>query len=287
MIRPIQPDDVEGLAALYDGLDIEDRHRRFFSAFRPGPAFLARMTAVAERGGAGLVAVVADGDPPGPGIVGEAGYELLANGDGEMAITVAERWRGWLGPYLLDALVSAAAERGVPNLEADVLTTNRPMVALTLARGAVSMPQPDWTTLRLLIGTGSRTPTWPAGHDRPRVLVEGDASRWRAEPEAGTAPLAVLACPGPVGRRTPCPALEGRPCPLAAGADAIVVSATSDVEEWPSLLDAHRLLHPGVPVCVAPSRTRRSLPVEASPDDDRDVRDVVGLVQRHLQAAGK
>jgi hypothetical protein len=279
VIRPIEAGDVEGLSALYAALDFDDRHRRFFSSFRPGRAFLEHMTTVADRGGVGLVAVVADGEPAGPGIVGEAGYELLANGDGEMAITVAERWRGWLGPYLLDALVSAADRRGVPNLEADVLTTNRPMVALARARGAVSVPQPDWTSVRLLIGTASRTPTWPALHDRPRVLIEGDASRWRVEPEAGAAPLEVLACPGPIGRSTRCPALEGRPCPLAAGADAIVVSATSDDDDWPSLVDAHRLLHPGVPVCIAGSRARAPSSVEPPADDDREV---IGLVQRHL-----
>lgn len=55
----------------------------------------------------------------GARIVGEASYELLPNGAGELAITVAADQRGWIGPYLLDAMVEAAAAGGVPNVEAD------------------------------------------------------------------------------------------------------------------------------------------------------------------------
>ena len=43
-------------------------------------------------------------------LVAEAGYALLPDGNGEFALTVAAGWRGWLGPYLLDAIVTAAAD---------------------------------------------------------------------------------------------------------------------------------------------------------------------------------
>ena len=76
--------------------------------------------AAVEGVGYGVVAVV---DHPLEQIVGEADYFLLDNG--ELVITVAADWRGWLGPYLLDVLIEAAAARGVPNLEAEFLVERR------------------------------------------------------------------------------------------------------------------------------------------------------------------
>jgi hypothetical protein len=102
------------------------------------------MTNVTERGGFGLIAMM-EGPDNTSRIVGEATYELLPDGDGELGITVAEDARGWLGPYLLDALVEAAAARGVPNLEADVLVANRRM--LTMLRARVT---PSSTTMNSL-----------------------------------------------------------------------------------------------------------------------------------------
>ena len=187
----------------------------------------------------GLVAEFRDG-PDRPGrIVGEAAYELLENGDGELGITVDRRWRGWLGPYLLDALLEAAAAQGVPNLEADVLATNGPMLKLAHTRGAVDLEQPDWAEVRVLIGTGSDTPSWPGAHERARVLVEGGGGGWNARRAQGTGGIDVVACPGPGRRGAPCPALSGRPCPLAAGADVIVTPAPTD-DDWSDLVDAHR-----------------------------------------------
>lgn len=38
--------------------------------------------------------------------VAETFYEPLSNGDGELEITVATDWRGWLGPFLFVALLA-------------------------------------------------------------------------------------------------------------------------------------------------------------------------------------
>ena len=54
------------------------------------------------------MAEVVDGDDRT--LVGEAGYTLLSDGDGELAITVDPEWRGWLGSWLLDALVDAVVK---------------------------------------------------------------------------------------------------------------------------------------------------------------------------------
>jgi RimJ/RimL family protein N-acetyltransferase len=249
VIRRIEERDVDGLAALYAGLDDEARYRRFFSIYRPGRSFFERMVCVRERGGAGLVATLIE-DGAGERVVAECSYELLSNGNGELAITVDRAWRGWLGPYLLDALVDLAASRGVLNLEADILVTNRPMLALFRSRGYAAVPNQDWSVLRAEIGAAAQTPTWPASRGRPRLLVEGSGGHWQAAEAATAAGFEVLACPGPVGTRSRCPVLAGEPCPLAAGADVIVVSHPLDADSWSTLRSRHPRLHPGVPICV-------------------------------------
>lgn len=260
VVRPMAPGDVDGLVELYAGLSDEDRYRRFFSAYRPDRAFFERAVAVWSRGGAGLVAVEVDTtrpDRPELRIVGEASYELLPSGDGELGMAVAADRRGWLGPYLLDALLEVAASRGVPNLRADVLATNAPMLALLRSRGHAYLPTSDWVSLRLVIGTRGDTPVWSGGpggglRRRGRLLVEAPGGRWHGTEEAREAGFDVVTCAGPRAGRRGCPALAGRPCPLVEGADAVVVSRAPDDERWRALVDAHAELHPGVPVCIEP-----------------------------------
>jgi hypothetical protein len=318
-VRPVTAADVDGLVALYDGLSREDRYRRFFSAYHPPRAFFERLTTVVERGGYGVVATAGADSEAAAGagdnrqtdtvggdqgrIVGEASYVLLENGDGELGMAVAADQRGWLGPYMLDALVDAAAARGVPNLEADVLVTNRSMLTTLRSRGYSTLASSDWVSVRLIIGTAGHTPVWPPdrvptarGH-RPRVLVEAPGGRWHAQAEAEAAGLQVIACSGPGGRRSRCPVLAGQPCPLAAAADAIVVLSAPDDERWAALVGAHADLHPGVPVGVEP-RTgyRAGGPPLAAPQggaavaiDDDEPQLVVDLVDRlataHQRAA--
>ncbi len=287
-IRPVETGDVAGLDELFESLDLEDRHRRFFSAYRPTPAHLRRMTETAARGGVELVCAL-DDHQDHPHLVAEAGYELLPDGDGELGITVTTAWRGWLGPFLLDHLLSVAAAREVPGLEADVLVSNGPMLALARRRGAVDLAQPDWTFVRLLIGTRPGPPSWPPDDARPHVLVEASGGGWNNRRDRGQDDATVVVCAGPLHRPGGCPALQGQPCPLAAGADAIVLPDTEQ-EPWPAMADAHEHLHPGVPVCLVASPRAGSA---ATPDEPAgsagparvDDHQVVVLAQRHHLAA--
>lgn len=285
--------DIDGLVALYERLDGDARHRRFFSMYRPGHDFVEHLVRARERGGASLVAQVTElnevteidgvtGPASGVGrstIVGEAEFELLPDGDGELAITVDAAWRGWLGPFLLDALIEAAAARGVPNLEADLLVTNGPMRALLRARGDVVMPHDDWSTLRVVISTAGRVPSWPPERAGLKVLIEGSGSGRRSREAAEMAGVEVLACAGPVGRPRPCPMLAGQPCPLAAAADLVVVSNPSDDVLWDAVRAGHAELHPGVPVCVELRGTStRALPGEIELSTDADLGSIIDLV---------
>jgi RimJ/RimL family protein N-acetyltransferase len=249
VIRPIRSDDVDALMALYDGLEDDDRYSRFFSLYRPNRTFCEQVATVAERGGFGLVACVAE--PSGTvELVGEAGYTLLDDGDGELGITIARKWRGWLGHVLLATLLECAAERDVPNVQAEILSSNRAMLALARAHGYVTAAHDDWSTVRVLLGTHGPTAQWPRGTESPRILVEVPGGRWRVEEEARAAGLHVLVCPGPATSPARCPALDGKACPLAADADVIVVTKPDDDARWDDLLHAHAALHPGVPVVV-------------------------------------
>ena len=254
MVRPATVADVDGLIALYDDLDPDDRYRRFFSGFQPDRRFIERMTTAAERGGDELVAVVMERDGA-PRIVGEAGYWLLSDGDGELAMVVARAWRGWLGPHLLDALVRRARARGIPNLRADVLATNAPMLHMLCARGWATVPDSDWSTVRVVVGTQGSTPRWPIRRVRPRVLVEVPGGRWRAGDAARKAGFDVLACAGPHGTPSRCPAIEGLRCPLVDGADVVVVPRVAADDLWSRLASARSATHRGVRVLVQPEGT--------------------------------
>ncbi|HEX6857607.1 MAG TPA: hypothetical protein VF204_20125 [Streptosporangiaceae bacterium] len=153
--------DAAGLDALFEGLSDDDRYRRFFGFSHPGPRFLEQLTRAAEEGGYRLVAVVSG---TGDRIVGEAGYALLPDGNGDFALTVAAGWRGWLGPYLLDALVAAAAARGVPTLRADVLRENARMFTLLASRGYVTLRRAGPEVQVAIDAAGTACATRPAGY---------------------------------------------------------------------------------------------------------------------------
>ncbi len=247
-IRRVVARDAAGLKALFAGLDEADLYRRFFSGHSPPESFIDRMARVEETGGIGLIAVL-EGLDGSRRIVGEASCNPLPSGNGELGITVAPDARGWLGPYLLDVLVDQAARRGVANIEADVVVTNRRMLSLLHHRGCAVMDESDRPSIvRVTISTTRRVADWAGKHDKARVVIEAPGGHWRAAQALRDARFEVLVCPGPLRGWSACPALRGKPCPLAATADAIVDVVPG--EPGSSLLAAHRRLHPSVPLCA-------------------------------------
>jgi hypothetical protein len=174
LVRPMRRDDADALGHLCETLSLD-----FFSAYQPSPAVLDHMAAIGDEHGCGFAAVLTD--PAGTEeIVGEASYSLLPNGNGELGITVAGAWRGWLGPYLLDTLVEAAAARGVPNLEADILFDNTKMLGLMRSRGCVMIEHPDPSILRVAIGAAAPVPTKKeTGHAERTAQAPG---QWHRRP---------------------------------------------------------------------------------------------------------
>jgi len=170
-VRAITHADAEGLATLFGRLCEEDQYHRFFHPYYPNQKFLEQMTRAEDEGGYRLVAV-ASGSPDS--LVAEAGYVILPDGDGEFTLTVAPGWQGGrLGSHLLDILVAAAAARGVPNLQADIMLGNTRMLALLSRRGCLTLDQYELREVRVAIaaaqpargGPGRRSSA--AGADYP------------------------------------------------------------------------------------------------------------------------
>jgi len=252
VVRHSGLDDVVGLTALYETLSVDDLRYRFFAVYHPDRAFHERQAGMDRHGGCGLVAVL---EPAGR-IVAQASYVPLDDGGGELALAVAPDWRGWVGPYLLDALAEVAAARGVPNLQADVLADNRPMLALLRRRGAVWMANGDYAVVRAAIATDAELPRWEARRGAPLLVVESPSGRWAAERSALAAHWRVVGCGRSAANgRTACPARTGRVCPLAAGADVVVVIAPDGRRS--DLPARHHHLHPGVRVVVDPGDAAR------------------------------
>jgi RimJ/RimL family protein N-acetyltransferase len=257
LIRPTTADDAERLDSLYLALDPSDLRKRFFTAWSPGGRWSRTWAAVGERGGYGVIAIALDRRPSATGadetVVGEAGYTLRHDGDGDLAVTVHPDWRGWLGAYLVDRLVVHAASAGIMNLQADVLLENAAMRRVFAHRGAVVLDH-EHGTEHVSISTVGRVPSWPPDDRRRRVLVETAGGWWEGEDAADEADVAVAICAGPRRRRIDCPVLTGGRCPLADEADAIVVLLDPDDEMTRDVIEAHGETNPATPVFIRRSK---------------------------------
>lgn len=262
VVRVASEADVASVLDLYSTLSATDLHRRFFCAFRPSEEWCRSWMTVGDRGGFAVVVEAFDTSDdvrPGAGrIIADAGYALRTDGDGDLAITIADEWRGWLGAYLLDVLAARAAADGVENLQAEVLLENEGMLALLRHRGAV-VHEHDAGQMRCSISTSGGVASWPSADGRPRVLVEIPGARWSGEAAARRAGVDVVMCGGPTRRHGECPVLHEGSCPLATEADVVVVALEPDDPTTAPLIEGHVGRHPEVPVVVR-SPADRSLP---------------------------
>lgn len=244
-LRHTSAEDVAGLQDLYEQLEIGDLRRRFFTAGPPSTKFLEHWASLQQEGGFGLVVEVAENGATH--LVGEAGYgRYESNGQGcELGITIAPRSRGWIGPWLLDRLLAHADQRDVANLQAVVMIDNRAMMRLAAKRGYAILGHPDRGLIRIAISTSGSVPSWTGSHDRPRVLVESDRTRWFGEEALLAAEFDIAICAETCRGGKPCPVMEGESCPLIEGADAVIVDLQND-RHASQLLAQEHIVHPGV-----------------------------------------
>jgi acetyl coenzyme A synthetase (ADP forming)-like protein len=124
-VRPLVSGDEPELCAFLDGLSIESRWLRFFSAGADLHRAASYMAALEPEQGRGLVAVA--GEPER--IVAHAAYIREAAGRAEVAFEVADDWQGrGISTVLLAHLSELATADGIDTFTAVVLPENRRMI---------------------------------------------------------------------------------------------------------------------------------------------------------------
>jgi nucleotide-binding universal stress UspA family protein/GNAT superfamily N-acetyltransferase len=134
-IRPIEPDDRDGLRRAFERLSPTSRYRRFFG---PMPQLSDRdlvfLTRVDHHDHEALIAVASDGEG-----VGVARYVRTGDAIAEPAVAVIDDWHGrGVASALLDALSDRAREEGVTVFEAPVLATNAEAIRVLERLGRVT-----------------------------------------------------------------------------------------------------------------------------------------------------
>lgn len=144
-IRPVHPSDQAGLARFYAALSADSRYARFL-ATTPGitDRAAASFCGLDHEHREGLVATVR---LPGQSaqIVGHLCLDPLEDSAFEMALAVADGWRGQgIGRRLLNEAIEWASRHGIAHLRATMLATNIPILALIRSIGrTVALTSPD------------------------------------------------------------------------------------------------------------------------------------------------
>lgn len=131
-IRPITPEDAEGLVGLHARSSERTRYLRFFGPYpRISEKDLFRFTNVDHRDRVALIVLL------GEQLIAVGRYERLPDRDeAEVAFLVEDAHQGrGLGSVLLEHLAAAAQERGIRRFVAEVLSENRKMISIFMEAG--------------------------------------------------------------------------------------------------------------------------------------------------------
>jgi RimJ/RimL family protein N-acetyltransferase len=132
-LRPILPEDAEGLVEFYSHVSKESKYFRFFA---PMPTLserdVARFTQVDYHDRVAFVMTVAER------IIGVGRYDVVEKGQAEVAFLVQDAHQGrGIAQLLLEHLAQAGRERGVSRFVAEVLPDNRRMIQVFREQGYV------------------------------------------------------------------------------------------------------------------------------------------------------
>ncbi|MGI9018873.1 MAG: GNAT family N-acetyltransferase [Euzebya sp.] len=131
-LRPIRPDDLDGMMALWDRLSAETIRLRFFGPRRMDAGQMRHLVEVDRRQRFALVAHQHDQ------IVGVGRFDLLDQDPtaAEFALTVQDSQQGrGIGTALLRALMAPARDLGVTHFHGDILSENRSMLRVMRQAG--------------------------------------------------------------------------------------------------------------------------------------------------------
>ncbi|MCW2711158.1 MAG: CoA-binding domain protein, partial [Marmoricola sp.] len=132
-LRPILPEDAEGLVEFYAQVSKESKYFRFFA---PMPQLserdVQRFTNVDYRDRVAFVVTVAQK------IIAVGRYDVIGDGEAEVAFLVQDAHQGrGIAQLLLEHLAQAGRERGVHRFVAEVLPDNRRMIQVFREQGYV------------------------------------------------------------------------------------------------------------------------------------------------------
>jgi acyl-CoA synthetase (NDP forming)/GNAT superfamily N-acetyltransferase len=130
-VRPIVPNDADGVRRFHAGQSAESIYLRFFAPLKTlSDKDVARFTQVDYDWRVALVATVHQD------IIGIARFDRLDENTAEVAFHISDAHQGMgVGSVLLEHLAAAAQERGVTKFVADVLPQNRKMIQVFTEAG--------------------------------------------------------------------------------------------------------------------------------------------------------
>jgi len=143
-IRPIRPEDAESEQSFVRRLSPEARQFRFMGALSElSPEMLARFTQIDYRREMALVAIVGQGDAARQ--TGVARYVINPDDEScEFAIVVSDEVQHQgIGTRLMKALMEAARDHGLTEIQGTVLARNAPMLDLMSELGFTVSRDPD------------------------------------------------------------------------------------------------------------------------------------------------
>jgi RimJ/RimL family protein N-acetyltransferase len=149
-IRAMRKSDEAEFLQAFERLSPEALYMRFMRVFgEPNIERLRKALASFPESGLGIVATVPADD--GIDIVGSAMFLIGKDPTScEFATTVAADYGGLgLGRTLVTALIGAAKQRGLHEMEGFVLAKNQPMLKLAARLGFSILPDPDDASVRL------------------------------------------------------------------------------------------------------------------------------------------
>ncbi len=125
-VRPIRPDDDDGLRRFHAGQSEESIYLRFFAPIRELPdRDVERFTHVDYRERVALVVTIRDE------FIGVGRYDVVTPGTAEVAFNISDHHQGrGIGSVLLEHLAAIAQQLGVGRFVAEVLPQNRKMLAV-------------------------------------------------------------------------------------------------------------------------------------------------------------
>lgn len=196
-LRDAVPDDRAELQRFLEGLSLEARRLRFFTAAPDLELAAGWAAAASERSAVSVVATA--GDPAR--IVAHAGFEPVSDGVAEIAFEVSETLRGrGLATILMAQLAARARERGIETFVAEVLPDNRRMLDVFRESGFPMQVRRAPDDLRIELTTALTREALERYEERERLSAAA-AIRHFLEP-ASIAVVGASRRPGSIGGQT-------------------------------------------------------------------------------------